>query len=313
MKKILSVLSFSLIAVAVVAQTIPNSSFESWVSYSAFGERPTEWTTTDSITMTLSSNITHTATKVTDASSGSFALRLVSAAVTVPILGTTINGPGIATNGKIAATLTSFTFDGGSPTAVRSRFFGGKFKYAPASATDAAVFTVALLRRNPLTGQRDTIAFGSDTVDHAVSSFTPFSVMLEYRDYLYNPDTCLILLQSSRAINDPGWAAGSELIVDELAFTGTVGLDDVASVVREMTVYPTPATDRLQVSMTLSNSNSTLSLQVMDMNGKVVLCRTVSGEQQQLDVSALPEGNYFMNLVDGQDKVFASRRFMIAR
>jgi hypothetical protein len=311
MKKSLVALLLSFSSIALMAQTIPNSSFESWVSYSAFGERPTEWTTTDSITMTLSSNITHTATKVTDASSGSYALKLVSAAVTVPIIGTTINGPGIATNGKIAASLTSFTFDGGSPTSVRSRYFGGKFKYAPAAATDAAVFTVALLRRNPLNGLRDTIAFGSDTVDHAVSAYTPFSVMLNYRDYLYNPDSCLILIQSSRAINDPGWAAGSELIVDELSFTGTVGLDEVNAVDKAFSVYPSPATTVLKVKMSMPG-NSTI-LQVMDINGKEVLRRVTSVSEQQLDVSSLPEGNYFVNLVDANDKVLASRRFIVAR
>ena len=311
MKKVLLALSLLTATCVVKSQTIPNSSFESWVAYSAFGERPTEWTTTDSITMSLSLNMVHSATKTTDASSGTAALRLVSSTVTVPILGTTINGPGIATNGKIAASVSSFTFDGGSPTAVRSRFFGGKFKYNPAGANDAAVFTVALLRRNTSTGQRDTVAFGSDTVNYAVSTYTPFSVALQYRDYLNNPDSCLILLQSSRGLNDPGWANGSELIVDELAFTGVVGLDEVSDINRQMTLYPSPANQQLNVKLTVNNS-AREELCIMDATGKEVLRREVSSEQEQFDITRLPSGNYFLNLTDDKNKVFVSRKFVVA-
>ncbi len=313
MKKILSLLALLQFAALVSAQNIPNSGFENWVQYSAVGERPTEWSTLDSITMTLSSFQTHCAVKTTDAAVGTYAIKMTTSSVFIALLGSTVIVPGAATNGRITASLTSYTFDGGSPTTVRSKFFNGKYKYTPANVNDGAVFIVALLRRNPITGSRDTIAYGADTISGAVSTYTPFSVVLKYNDYVNNPDSCLLLLQSSKALNDVTLGAGSELFVDDLSFNGTVGLDEVRAGVKEFSVYPSPASSVLNVRIDLTDRAKKWNVQIMDINGKELIRRSMESWNESFAIHELSEGNYLINLLDENNQPVSSRKFSVVR
>lgn len=312
MKRISLLAGFLWTTVVVFAQSIPNNSFENWVQYSAVGERPTDWSTLDSLTMALSGNVTHCAVKSTDARTGSYAIRMTTSSVTVFPFGTVI-APGAATNGRINATLASYTFDGGSPTTVRSKFFQGYYKYTPSSAIDGAVFTVALFRRNAITGNRDTIALGSDTLLGAVNTYTPFSVQLQYFDWVNNPDSCLILLQSSKAINDATLGVGSELFVDDLSFFGTVDIEEASSPVSEWSVYPSPASQDMTVDIRWKQRPSDVLMLVMDMTGKVVMRQPMTDDRMSMDVSVLPEGAYLITLIDGNGQELGTQRFTVAR
>jgi len=312
MKKQIVLFCGLLLSTATFAQTIPNSSFESWVQYSAAGSRPEFWTTTDSITMGLSSNTVHSALQDLDASNGTYAVKLISSEVIVPFFGT-VRGPGVLTNGVISASLTSYSISGGTATAVRSKFFNAEIKYLPDASTDAAVITAALLRRNTLTGNRDTIAIVSDTIDQPLSTYTPVALQFDYRDWVNNPDSCLILIQSSRGINDPNLALGSALFVDNLSFSGTIGVDDISATVKQFDVFPSPASSYVRVRASFTDKKSGVLVRVLDTNGKLVAEKELDDAELSFDVNDLSAGNYLMQLIDNQQRHLATRQFSVAR
>lgn len=312
MKKQAALIFLFLSATVSFAQTIPNSSFESWVQYSAAGSRPEFWTTTDSITMGLSFNTVHSALQDLDASNGTYAVKLISSEVVVPVFGA-VRGPGVLTNGLISASLTSYSISGGTATAVRSKFLNADIKYLPAAPTDAAVITAALLRRNTVTGNRDTIAIVSDTIDQPLSTYTPVALQFEYQDWVNNPDSCLILIQSSRGINDPTLALGSALFVDNLSFSGTIGIDDVSATVKQFDVFPSPATSYVRVRATFTDNKSGVMVRVLDTNGKLVAEKQLEDAELSFDINDWSAGNYLMHLVDNQERRLATRQFSVAR
>jgi len=73
----------------------------------------------------------------------------------------------------------------------------------------------------------------------------------------------------------------------------TTGINAVQAIA-PMNVYPNPVTNILSVQLegTLSNS----SLAVLDMNGKIALSQPVKSNTVQIDMSALPSGNYILRL-----------------
>lgn len=310
MKRLYTLLTLLLMTGAIHAQTIPNNSFEDWYPYNTgtfSGEFPNSWTTSDSLSQALAGGIS--AFRATDGYSGTYALHLRSTRVTYLVF--QFNAPGVATNGNFALVGTTLSFTGGSPDTARSRVFTGQYKYAPAAAGDACVLSVAKLRWNGTS--RDTIAIGSDTLEAAASTYTPFTVDLVYRDFINRPDTCLILLLSSRALNDPQAAVGSELVVDDIAFSGFVGVDEVSDVVENLQLYPSPASTMLHMNAEFKHHPGTLRASILDITGKQVLQVPVSGTSLEMDVSALPEGTYLFNLLDDRQAILTSRRFTVAR
>lgn len=289
---------------------IPNSGFENWVSNNAGGERPQGWNTLDSINFTLSQSITNSASKSTDSYSGTYALKLTS------FLGAfSLKSPGAASNGIAVFANGSPKFIGGSPWTTRSRFLKGRFKYLPASPNDKGVITVGLFRYNTSTvpPSRDTIAFGSDTISGPVNSYTPFSVILAFSSQYFsvNPDSCLIVFQSSKFLQDPDLAIGSELYVDDVYFDGVVGVDETSSKLIPSLLYPLPADQKLTVEVEKKILVGPLKINILDMTGKQVLASTLSAERMSIDVSGLIEGNYLFQLMNQQGESISVERFSI--
>lgn len=78
--------------------------------------------------------------------------------------------------------------------------------------------------------------------------------------------------------------------------TGTVGVEEVPLTI--FGVYPNPAQNYLQMQY-FSPNEENIQLQIIDLNGKVMLNRSISGNQQgvnylQLDISGLAKGTYWV-------------------
>lgn len=303
--------SFALIFVSMIgfAQTISNASFENWTQYTVpgvgVGEYPTGWTTTDSITLANAGG--NSATKGNDPFDGTYSLHLTSSQITY--LGFPIKGPAIATNGIVQQVGASFIFNGGMADTARSKFFSGQYKYAPAGASDSALVSVFLLLRNG--ANRDTIAAGVMTLSSA-ASYTQFVVPLVYRDFVNRPDTCLILMQSSReGLNGATVAVGSELVVDSLNFFGFVGIDEMADQIKRFEVYPNPAQDYITIDAELKSAMK-MSYAVYDANGRLAMEATLPTSKERIDISTLPSGSYILRL-SGNGATISSRHFSVNR
>jgi hypothetical protein len=306
MKNLLSVLLLFTGIISASAQNIPNASFEGWHPY-VLGEYPDFWTTSDSVAQANSSG-TPSVFSGNDPYDGALSMHLKS--VQISIFGFPVTGPGIATNGLVNLVGASFVFSGGSPDTARSRYFNGQYKYAPANPADAAIIKVYLFRN--ITGTRDTIASGSLELTGTVSTYTTFAVEMHYHDPVNQPDSSLIIIQSSRAINDPNLGVGSELVVDSLGFSGWVGIDELKNAITSVNVFPTPADKEISIEVELKN-NISLSYEIYDISGRLLRSALMNTTKEKVDVSEFSSGKYILKIGDAKKNLLYTKNFSINR
>lgn len=109
-------------------------------------------------------------------------------------------------------------------------------------------------------------------------------------------------------LNDPSLAH-----VDGHTTPGTTGSDDQAtntagieegSVAVEMSVYPNPATDYIQV---MNGTDAEVMVVIMDQNGRMVSQLTSNKGTQTIDVTAYASGTYFVRGISNGQQVFAEK------
>lgn len=300
MKKLLPLLFLITGCISVSAQ-IPNAGFENWHAY-ATGEYPDFWTTSDSVAVALGAG--NNAYKGTDSYEGTYCLHLKS------VNAGFVSGPGIATNGIVNLVGANFVFSGGSPDTARSRYLSGQYMYSPKGPNDAGLISVFLLRNNA--GNRDTIAAGITYFTDTVNNYAPFNVEIQYRDFINQPDTCLIIIQSSRGLNDPGLAVNTELIIDSLNFSGFVGINELNNIISSVNVYPSPASDMFYLDITTKN-NAALEYQLFDTRGRLVLSSPVISGHDLIQVGNLSEGQYILRVSDKNKNNLYSKNISISR
>lgn len=76
-----------------------------------------------------------------------------------------------------------------------------------------------------------------------------------------------------------------------------------------MQVYPVPATETVTVEMT-ENQNQLLTLQVLDMAGRMVAQHTMQSRRQQLNVANLSKGVYILQAVSQQAELIGRTRIV---
>ena len=96
------------------------------------------------------------------------------------------------------------------------------------------------------------------------------------------------------------------LFSDTIRVDGTVNTIDPA-LDDALTIYPNPAKDFLQVQ--LEGIETHLNLEVLSLNGKVVLQEQLVGSSNQLDVKMLSSGLYFIKVFDGDR--FTIRKILV--
>ena len=135
---------------------------------------------------------------------------------------------------------------------------------------------------------------------------------MNFRDYITQPDTCLIILQSSRGLNDPTLGVGSEFIIDSVGFSGFVGLNELPNNINSVNIFPSPANKDLTIDVDLKNDIS-LGYEIYDINGRLLITSKMNSRKEMIDVSNLSSGRYILKLTDGKKSQLYSAQFSIAR
>lgn len=292
MKKIIITVIAALgMSVSAKAQ-IPNAGFENWITVGSY-EIPNSWGTLNHTTATYS---VFTATKATPGSPGVSYLKLTSKTT-----GTFVSN-GIAVSGKLD-TVTMLPKSGVAYTQ-RPATFTGKWQHMIFGSSQGSI-KVLITRWNTATNMRDTVAHAEQTLAGMAMSWANFSMNLNYMDSLNYPDSCIIVLQASGANptnNDYLW-------VDNLAFTGTVavstntgstvGVKEVKGTLSNLSLFPNPVNDVLQINLSLSQAHS-ITIEMLDVSGKVIYIKTKNaafGElNEKVDVKNFPKGTYLIKI-----------------
>lgn len=292
MKKIIITVIAALGMSVTANAQIPNAGFENWTTVGSY-EIPNGWGTLNHTTATYS---VFTATKATPGSPGASYMKLTSKTT-----GTFVS-KGVAVSGKLD-TVTMLPKSGVAYTQ-RPATFAGKWQHMIFGSSQGSV-KVLTTRWNTTTNMRDTVAHAEQTLAGMAMSWANFSMNLNYMDSLNYPDSCMIVLEASGANptnNDYLW-------VDNLAFTGTVavvvntvstvGVKEVQGTVSNLSLFPNPANDVLQIKLSVSKEQP-ITIEMLDVSGRVLYTKTknaVLGElNEKVDVKNFPKGTYLIKI-----------------
>ncbi len=128
------------------------------------------------------------------------------------------------------------------------------------------------------------------------SEWTPVSIELSQIE----PIMTHVIIEVGVYIGD--FAAGEGWIsVDAMSFSGITGIDDLST--PSIGLYPNPTSDLLFVD----GADSKVSYAVYDAMGKLIVKETY---EEGIDVSALPKGSYFLELLSN-DGVIRRSGFVV--
>ena len=82
--------------------------------------------------------------------------------------------------------------------------------------------------------------------------------------------------------------------------TGTVGIR--SNKVQDILLYPNPVSTSLNIKLS-SNWSYNTNIRLFNAIGSLMIESKMNGNEQQIDVSSLPSGVYFIEIRDGQNSV----------
>lgn len=276
----------------------PNGGFENWVSEFGY-ETPQDWQTMNVLSLTTPPNpLSAFKSFGIDKYSGFYGLKIQTIHV--------VNNPapagiadtfGVVFKGKITVSPTSFK-PGFSYTGrpEKLQFYS---KYHPVG-NDLALAFVLLKKWNGLS--TDTIAIGALQIP-ATPMFEFFEVPLIYQSDTLYPDSAEIAFLSSRDILTA--RVGSTLFVDDVLFSGWVGVDNYTNNQKNVQLYPNPAKNELNISFPQILNDAHLI--IYDVSGKKLQAYFLEKNKTKIDVSGLLSGFYVFEFKNNNTTVYREK------
>ena len=275
-----ALLSLALLPLLAAAQ-VPNGGFENWVDQGGYLE-PVGWLTYNEVPTIGGATVE----QVTPGSPGnSHAVITTRQAL----------GGGIPIQGWISAGASGS--EAGFPYAARPAMLTGQWQYG-IQPNDTAQVQLALSKWNSLTSNTELIAIGTLEVTGMLSNWQPFSVHLSYLSSEL-PDTAYIQIASSIDFSAP--VVGSFIKVDDLAFSGAVGIDEVTDS-NTLSIFPNPGTTHFTLSLPPGPHTITL----FDATGRVVLHQRTTDARPVIGTEGLPAGLYRITVRDARGGVMGA-------
>lgn len=310
MKKHIFTLVITLSALFALAQNeVPNGGFETWS-----GGKPVSWTTN------ISGNVIATlpiigdfpypvsanfGSQVTDAYSGSYALKLQSSNLGIPSTDYNITIPGIAqlgTAGEFSIPMSTIT----------DLMNGGIAGVNEENIEDLATFLNLLASGEPLTKTPDALKMyvkylpqGIDTMriiaftkqNGVPVSYARYETTQTFTQYskievpFDNPNAvcdsiCIIVISGGMSTNP-----NTELYVDDVELIDLTGVSDYHQL--KMNVYPNPTTDCFYIAPA---DNDCYKYTLMDITGRKVASSPKASGMSTVDVKDLVPGVYMLHV-----------------
>lgn len=307
MKKLLLLLSSATFAFSLAAQnTIPNYGMENWVtSGSGFYEEPVGWGTFNILGETiLGGNPISCFKDSINPHSGNYCARVESVALTSnPSSATIPDTVGFIWTGSVSLASQSTTF--GYPSSVRPMTFSWWDHYTAMAAGDSGFVLVALTRWNGLS--TDTLAYAGQVV-YNTASWTQYNAPFYYNPLFPNtlfPDTAIIV---ASATDDAYPRPGSKLWIDDLAFSGWVGVNEFASD-NSVSVYPNPSSTTTNFEV---NDANAVELVVYDMTGREIKREQIVSNKVSIDSNTMAPGVYSYTILSKENEIISRGKFNVA-
>lgn len=238
---------------------------------------------------TYPSNPPETGFRTGNAHGGQYCAQIKSARVPVPV---NVFVPGVL------GTVNPFFSQSGFGTTLSYGFTGlptklsAWIKYEPVDGDSGEIFA-HLTRYNG--GARETLAVTSKKFYQAIPNWTQQELTFNYSVNNVLPDSIALIFVSSGGYNFSNLTQcrgkeNSAMYIDDVELSGYAGISEVLFNGEELSVFPNPAENVLNLSYTQTIGNGTVS--VLDMTGREVFVQAVSGNQFSVDLNTLKAGNY---------------------
>jgi hypothetical protein len=305
MKKILLLL-FIPVAIGMKAQnTIPNPGMESWASPTGFYEDPNNWGTFNILSETiLGGNPLSCFKDSVTQHSGNYCARIESVALTSnPAPGSIPDTLGLIWTGSISLISQSASF--GYPQTARPQSFNWWDKYSAMNSGDSGFVLAVLTHWNGLS--TDTLAWGGSVVFNA-ASWTQYNTNFYYNPLYPNtifPDTALIICS---ATDDNFPRPGSKLWVDDLSFTGWVGVNEFSGENYSVSVFPNPSSTTTNFEVKDPNA---FEVAVYDMTGREIKREKIYDNKVSINSYQLPAGIYSYSILSKENAILNRGKFSV--
>jgi hypothetical protein len=278
-----------------------NGGFENW-SLSFGIEDPDTWQTLNFFSVYPVNSLSAFKVSGVDKHSGNFALKLKTVYIqNNPNPSLTGDTTGGIFTGKI--TFSPFAYQYGFPYTGRPEKLDFWSKYIPVGA-DTAGAVVVLKRWNGF--YTDTIAVGSLFIN-ATPGYTKFSVDLVYYSTEI-PDSAFVGFASSKSSNIA--RINSTLYVDDVTFTGWVGINKYEKNVGAVKLYPNPANDYLNISTTFPEADN---IAIKDISGKFIGVYNIQNYLVSINTGLFEDGIYFFQIHDKKGAILTNGKFSVVK
>jgi hypothetical protein len=189
-------------------------------------------------------------------------------------------------------TIQDLLVSGGQSYTTRSDRLKGYYQYTPAG-NDLASMEVLLSKWNPVSRKRDTIAYGIAKKASA-NTYTPFEVLLIYKNMDSAPDSQLVILSSS--VNRTNPPNGSVLLLDNLSFSGPLSAIAPECRLQATSLFPNP----VHGQFTLRSPYDLKDLTIYNLMGEVVFTKYFIPGEKELDLQVAFDVGVYMICFHGQ-------------
>ncbi len=301
MKKIFTLAAFFVFGI-LQSKAQPNGGFENWTTEYTF-ESPDGWQTLNFLSLLIPPNPV-SAFKVigSDVHSGFYALKLKTICVTnnpyTLLIADTTSG---VFTGKIIYSPPSYNY--GFSYTGRPEKLEFWYKYSPVGA-DTAGAGIATTKWNGTS--RDTIATGLVKILSA-TQYTLVQVQLNYQSN-EQPDTAVIAFRSSK--DSANARVGSTLFLDDVAFTGWVGIDEQNIFTEKVRVFPNPAKGELNIQTQFEKAEK---IRVTDSSGNLTGSYLFKNKSICINTSLFTAGIYFYEILDKKGNSLSKGKFNVIK
>ncbi len=194
----------------------------------------------------------------------------------------------------------------GKPESIRAWI-----RYSPVTGDSAEVFGYLF---KTTAGVRETLAVASQKFLQAVPNWTEVNVPFTYLNANVTPDSASLLFVSSAGYNFDNLflcqgSANSTMWIDDVSFVYPASISETGKDTDKMNIFPNPAENMINVSFASDVKAGFVA--IADMNGREVMRTSITGNQQEINISMLKSGNYIMTL--GNDSGILARKSFLKK
>jgi hypothetical protein len=133
--------------------------------------------------------------------------------------------------------------------------------------------------------------------------------MIHVKNYFSQPGQVRFIAEAHDFANGHIVEAGIDRFYVIDSITTRLSSSPIASNVLQ--VFPNPANDRLNFNWKVSNNSPTLSIDILDLSGRIIKSQTLTNNEGAIQLSVdFPAGIYFVRLISNQ-RTLKTERFTV--